>query len=310
MEVKFFDAVIMGLALCVCMLNADADELVPTFQDYRVDSVFSGPNHDLAVSAQSGALWGEYRKEAIKRKVNFAGHYIIYTGGCGGGAICGEILDAMTGEVISGFPNFHPIGLISAIAKGIGALDKLIRRVGDIISHGEGGYESYNTGTKNVPGDRVGFSFISPPVGTVTAKTINEILATETLSGLDRDRLFATGKYQTIIATLRVAKSVLNLSGDEFYDEELQERVFREYLIDKAGDGSLGGFIKNGRGSVDSAQLAAAKEWASIAAPAGSQIKDGRISDGRLSYHESQANSANQRSTLMLREILFEISGG
>ena len=190
------------------------------------------------------------------------------------------------------------------------SLDELIRKIGDVISGGEGGYESYNTGTKDVPGGRVGYSPRHPLPGTVTGRTINEVIATEPLSGTDHSRLFATGKYQTAITTLRKAKTAMNLSGDEKYDAEMQERVFREFLIDKAGGGALAAFLKNGVGTVDDAQNAAAKEWASIAAPKGRAIQDGRISDGTLSHYESSTNHAFMPSTNSLRDILRSIDKG
>lgn len=208
-----------------------------------------------------------------------------------------------------GFPvdakvwHLHPVGMLSITID----LDKIIREIGDIISHGEGNYESYNTGTKGVDGGKVGFSFVNPPPGTVTGKTINEILETDALSGTNVNRMFATGKYQTVIRTLRSAKLKMKLTGDELYDSEMQERVFREYLIDKAGQGALGLFVKERVGTLNEAQLAAAKEWASIAAPSGETISDGRVSDGTLSYYESAANFANQQSTIRLREKLLEI---
>lgn len=201
--------------------------------------------------------------------------------------------------------HLHPIGLkVNFIHSSI---EVLIQRIGNIISHGEGGYESYNTGTKDVPHGRVGYSFMNPAVGTVTGKTINQIIETDSLSGTDRNRMFATGKYQTIISTLRKAKEVMDLSGDEKYDADMQEQVFSEYLLDKAGSGGLGAFVRKRKGTIDDAQLAAAQEWASIAAPTGRRISDGRISDGSLSYYESSANHANTDSTRMLRDILIEV---
>lgn len=183
-------------------------------------------------------------------------------------------------------------------------IDELIRKIGDIISHGEGSYESYNTGTKDVPGGYVGHSYISPPAGTVTSKTINEIIATENLSGTDTGRFFATGKYQTIISTLKSAKAKMNLTGEEKYDASMQERVFREFLFQKAGGGKLSAFVQEGEGTIEDAQLAAAKEWASIAVPKNHKIKNGTLSDGTVSYYQSGANSANQASTKKLVEIL------
>jgi len=206
--------------------------------------------------------------------------------------------------------HFHPLAMISNFM-GLGTKisgGDFVRRVGDIIAHGEGGYESYNTGTKNVPGDKVGFSFVHAPAGTVTGKTIDQILATDALDGTDRNRMFATGKYQTIIKTLRAAKESMGLTGSEKYDADLQERVFAEYLLSKAGGGALASFVRDGVGSVDDAQYAAAKEWASIAAPKGYKTKKDNVSDGNLSYHEGAANSANAGSTRGLREVLMEIA--
>lgn len=215
-----------------------------------------------------------------------------------------EMAGAMQVALPKQIQHLHPIEFISSLAHKKPEINSIIREIGDIISHGEGNYESYNTGTKDVPGKKVGYSFINPPTGTVTGKTINFIISTSDLPGTDKNRMFATGKYQTIISTLNIAKSKIGLTGDELYDGEMQERVFSEYLIDKAGNGGLSGFIKHGKGSIDDAQYAAAMEWASIAAPAGMKIKDGRVSDGTLSYHESRANRANIKSTTMLRDAL------
>ncbi len=185
----------------------------------------------------------------------------------------------------------------------------LVARLGSVITKGEGNYESYNSGTKGVKGGKVGHSYLHPAEGSVTGKTINQILATESLSGYDSNRMFATGKYQTTIGTLRAAKEKLGLTGNERYTPELQERVFREFLLDKAGGGKLAAFVRNGTGTVETAQYAAAKEWASIAVPQGLRIGDGRISDGTMSYYEKKGtNSANMSATRELRELLTTIA--
>jgi hypothetical protein len=109
MEIKFCKALLVALVLCsqALVVNACAADL--KFENYKVDSIFAGPNHALDIADQSNDNWKTYRSNAIKRKVNFAGHYIVYTGGCGGGAICGEILDAKTGKIVSGFPNAYEL---------------------------------------------------------------------------------------------------------------------------------------------------------------------------------------------------------
>ncbi|MCT6834674.1 MAG: peptidoglycan-binding protein, partial [Acinetobacter baumannii] len=71
------------------------------------------------------------------------------------------------------------------------SLEDLIRQLGSVISHGEGNYESYNTGTKNVKGDKVGYSFKNPGKGTVTSKRIQQIIDNaEAKDGNDKNRLF------------------------------------------------------------------------------------------------------------------------
>ncbi|MEZ2309352.1 lytic transglycosylase domain-containing protein [Paraburkholderia sp. RCC_158] len=216
---------------------------------------------------------------------------------------------------VEGFPkeptpwHFHPIGLIGNFNHATSGLDELIKKIGDAISGGEGGYESYNTGTKNVPGGGVGHSYMHPPAGTVTSKTIDEILATDPLSGTDPNRMFATGKYQTTLSTLRSGKAALGLTGSEKYDADMQERFFREFLFKKAGGGVLADFVKNGKGTVNQAQYAAAQEWASISVPQGLPIQDGRISNGHMSYYQGAANTNNDGSTGKLVDVLNQIQG-
>ena len=184
----------------------------------------------------------------------------------------------------------------------------VISRLGNIITRGEGNYESYNTGTRGVAGGRVGHSYVNRPAGTVTGRTINQILATEGQSGYDASRMFATGKYQTTIPTLRAAKAAMGLTGNELYTPAMQERVFREFLLEKAGGGRLADFVLRGRGTVDGAQLAAAQEWASIGVPAGYRNTYGVTSNGNTSYYErAGTNSASRSATTALRNFLQEL---
>jgi hypothetical protein len=82
----------------------------PKFEDYRVESVYSGANHALRETEGGGDKWSIYRAKAIEGKVNFAGHYILVSGDCGGGAICGEIIDVLNGEVVGSLPNAYEVG--------------------------------------------------------------------------------------------------------------------------------------------------------------------------------------------------------
>lgn len=186
------------------------------------------------------------------------------------------------------------------------SLEDLISQLGAAISHGEGNYESYNTGTiKN----KVIHSYLRPPIGTVTNKTINQIIQTYSLSPRDKTRMFAVGKYQITPGPMREAKLKLGLTGEEKFDINLQERIFREYLIPTKRP-TLGAFVLNGKGTIQSAQYEASKEWASIATPSGLKISEkngGYVSDGTKSFYESKANHANMGSTKMVKEILGKI---
>ncbi|WDG81376.1 hypothetical protein PUP68_00305 [Pseudomonas chlororaphis] len=95
----------LGLFFISCFAHAAGFR----FEDYKVAEIFRGEHHEVVTQDEPGDNWVEDRKEAIKQPVDFAGHYVVYTNGCGGGAICGEILDVETGEVVASFPNAYYI---------------------------------------------------------------------------------------------------------------------------------------------------------------------------------------------------------
>ncbi|CAM4359182.1 LysM peptidoglycan-binding domain-containing protein [Acinetobacter pragensis] len=187
------------------------------------------------------------------------------------------------------------------------SLEDLIKKLGSAISHGEGNYESYNTGTIK---KKVIHSFLNPAKGTITGKTVNQIIQSYSLSPNETSRMFAVGKYQVTPDPMREAKLKLGLSGNEKFDESLQEKIFREYLIPSKRP-KLGDFVLKGVGNSKDAQYEAAKEWASIATPQGYKVGKscgGYVSDGNKSYYESSANHANKNSTKMVKAILEKIS--
>lgn len=106
--IRFFTSAFLTLIYFATMQEASA--LEPRFEDYKVEQSFVGPNHELAKEHNTGDNFSKYRQEALKRPTNFADHYIVMIVGCGGGAICGEILDAKTGRVSTVFPNAYSTG--------------------------------------------------------------------------------------------------------------------------------------------------------------------------------------------------------
>ena len=181
-------------------------------------------------------------------------------------------------------------------------IDDLVKELGDAIASGEGSYEAWNAGAPE--GKRVKYGKMNDLPGTITGKTIDELLeAAKKYKWDDNRRRFATGKYQTIPSTLAAAKARLNLTGNELYDHDMQERVFKEHLL--RGRSSIYNLIINGNKTVEQAMVDASKEWASIALPKGKKNKYGVISDGNIGYHESRTNKANKHSTEKVK-VIFE----
>lgn len=181
---------------------------------------------------------------------------------------------------------------------------ELVKELGDAIANGEGSYEAWNAGAPE--GKRVLYGNMHAAKGTITGKTIQYLLdASVKYTWKDKRRRFATGKYQTIPKTLNSAKSALDLTGNELYDADMQERVFREFLLSNRA--SITALIKDGSATVKQAMIDASKEWASIALPKGEKNKFGKVSDGTIGYHQSGTNRANIHSTAKVKKIFEKI---
>lgn len=101
---KGFSILLGSVLLAIASLAFAAD---PDFKGYTVTPVFTGAHHKLVPQENSNPMMDKARSRALKGKVNFAGHYILHQLGCGGSAICAEVLDARTGEVVGGLPNAY-----------------------------------------------------------------------------------------------------------------------------------------------------------------------------------------------------------
>ncbi|MBD8899994.1 peptidoglycan-binding protein [Rhodanobacter sp. DHG33] len=130
--------------------------------------------------------------------------------------------------------------------------------LGDLISKGEGNYNSFNRGNAgDSRGQTIDFSQM----------TLGEIQAAQHLGRHDPHRLFAVGKYQIIPDTMDDATKRLKLDPDQKFTPELQERIFADYLI--AGKRpQIEAYIKGEPGAtLHAAQKAACQEWASVEDP-------------------------------------------
>lgn len=160
-----------------------------------------------------------------------------------------------------------PSEAVSSVGTGAAGGD-----VGSLISKGEGGYGSFNRGIAGDSKGKIDFSQMS----------IAQIMARQSLRPGDPNRLFAVGKYQVIPSTMREAVKSLGLDTNSKFGPEMQENIFRNFLI--AGKRpQIKDFIIGKGSSLQAAQLAAAQEFASVAAPR----------TGRSFYAGSGGNAAS-----------------
>lgn len=126
------------------------------------------------------------------------------------------------------------------------------------------------------------------PLDQLTIREIQDIQS----GGFGTREVFAVGAYQLIPDTLNEAVTALGLTGDEVFNQELQDRIAIEYLAaDKRPD--LRDWLRGVEGVTrDEALMAFAKEWASIPVPYDITRKGMLIRRGE-SYYKPEGNTAN-----------------
>jgi len=133
--------------------------------------------------------------------------------------------------------------------------------LGDLISRGEGGYNSYNRGTLH------GRIVAASQQHDFAQMTLEELTRRQKLPIDDADKVFAVGKYQVIPPTMRGAIAALNLEPSVRFGPDTQERIFSDYLI-RTKRPAIYNYIAGAAGaSLYGAQKAASQEWASIDDP-------------------------------------------
>lgn len=138
----------------------------------------------------------------------------------------------------------------------------------ELIAGGEGGYNSYNRGTR---AGNDGKRHIIPADKDVdfTHMTIAELLRYQALPPGDPGRIFAVGKYQIISPTMKDAISGINIDIYSNFDEAMQEKIFSDYLIKtKPGRYNIYAYIvSESDATLRDAQIAVSREWASVEDP-------------------------------------------
>ena len=158
--------------------------------------------------------------------------------------------------------------------------------LGTLISSGEGGYGSYNRGRAgDANGAEIDFSQM----------TVGEVMRRQDLPRNDPDRLFAVGKYQMIPGTFEEGVNALGIDRNARLTPELQERMFADYLIDEKRP-QVRAYITgetSGAQGLEGAQLALAREFASVADPrTGRSVYDGDSAGNSASISAAEVGTA------------------
>ena len=154
---------------------------------------------------------------------------------------------------------------------------------GATIAKGEGGYGSFNRGIAgDARGAKIDFSKM----------TIGDIMKKQ--SGGPRQReLFAVGKYQIIPSTMKEAVKALKIDKNTKFTPEVQERIFREYLIANKRR-AVKDYITGKTNDLNAAVMATSQEFASVGVPYDTTDYKGRmIRRGQTYYGGSGGNRAS-----------------
>lgn len=153
------------------------------------------------------------------------------------------------------------------------------KSLSDLVGRGEGGYDSVNLG------QRGGYASSKRDLGSMS---VAEVMAAQ-----QRGEFNAAGKYQIIKTTLPGAVKSLGLSGNEKFDQALQDRIFNEYLI-KTKQAAIGDYISGKSGDLHAAVKAASSEWASLMDPDTGATHYPGVGNNKASVSAAEVASALQ----------------
>ena len=149
-----------------------------------------------------------------------------------------------------------------------------------VISSGEGNYNSVNLGQKG------GYK--------ASTRNLTDMTVAQILSAQRAKQFNAAGKYQTINSTLQEAVDKGVVSSAEKFTAEVQERIFKQYLVAIKRPEIKGFITGSNKATLNDALLGSAKEFASVANP----------STGK-SYYAGQGNNKASISAEKMTESLL-----
>ena len=124
--------------------------------------------------------------------------------------------------------------------------------LGNLISRGEGGYNSVNLGQAG------GYRS--------STRDLENMTIAQVMAAQKNKEFNAAGKYQIIGPTLANAVKALKLNTNEKFSAANQEKIFKEYLLSIKNQ-AIGDYISGKSNDITAAVKAASKEWASVTDP-------------------------------------------
>lgn len=138
---------------------------------------------------------------------------------------------------------------------GIGAVQKVtsnVRDIGNLIAAGEGGYNSVNLGKRgNYKAARTN----------LVESSIGDVMRSQ-----KEGDFRAAGKYQMMPDTLAGAVKAMHLDTSQKFDQAMQERIFKDYLLTMKRP-EIGAYLNGKSDDLHAAVKGVAKEWASVKDP-------------------------------------------
>lgn len=161
---------------------------------------------------------------------------------------------------------------------------------------GKAGYNAYNNG--NAGDSKQGrFNF--------TGMTIGQIKALQRGTPSSGRQVFAVGKYQLIPDTLKGAQSSLGLSDNTVFTPQVQDHIFHNYLLKSKQGSSIRDFISGKSNNIQSAQMALAREFASIGSPyTGRDPMTGKAVRKDQTYYPGKGNNKAHMSSAQSGSLL------
>ncbi|WNL51089.1 lysozyme [Synechococcus phage S-CREM2] len=158
-----------------------------------------------------------------------------------------------------------------------------VRPLADLISQGEGDWNSVNRGwAGDTPGG----------IQRLTGKTFEMYTVGQVLD-MQRGWIYAVGRYQFIPKTLRYAVRVSDVSYGDKFNSDTQDKLFAALLNHKRP--AVGSYIRGEHGNKNWALNELAREWASVEYSYGRGYYDG--------YGGNRAKISRYRAGIVLDEL-------